>query len=86
MGSITYEQVRELVGQLPVNKLPIIYRLLIKLGASNEESSSAQQDFMLLSLTERRRVMAEQVKQVAEHYEETDPVRQTWQAGDFIEY
>jgi hypothetical protein len=71
METITYDQVQELVRRLPVKKLPILYRLLVDLNASNLDSSSLQQDFMLLPLTERRNLMAEQAKQMAAHYEET---------------
>ena len=86
METITYDQVQELVRRLPVKKLPILYRLLVDLNASNLDSSSLQQDFMLLPLTERRNLMAEQAKQMAAHYEETASGRQVWQAGDFVEY
>lgn len=68
---ITYDQVQELVRRLPVKKLPILYRLLVDLNANNIDSSSLQQDFMLLPLTERRKLMAEQAKQMAAHCEET---------------
>ena len=86
METITYDQVQELVRRLPVKKLPILYRLLVDLNASNVDSSSLQQDFMLLPLTERRHLMAEQAKQMAAHYEETALERHEWQAGDFVEY
>jgi hypothetical protein len=86
METITYAQVQELVGRLPVKKLPIVYRLLVKLGAGNTASSSLQEDFLLLPLAERRRLMAEQAKQMIAHYDETASERQAWQAGDFVEY
>lgn len=86
METITYDQVQELVRGLPVKKLPIIYRLLVHLGASKADLSSPQQDFMLLPLTTRRNLMTEQAKQMASRYEETASERQVWQAGDFVEY
>ena len=86
METITYAHVQELVRQLPIKKLPIAYRLLVDLSASNIDSSSLQQDFILLPLTERRHLMAEQAKQMVAHYEETALERQVWQAGDFVEY
>jgi hypothetical protein len=86
METITYDQVQELVRRLPIKKLPIIYRLLVHLNASKEDSSSLQHDFMLLPLKERRRLMAKQAKQIAAHYKETASERRDWQDGDFIEY
>lgn len=86
METITYDQVQELVRRLPIKKLPIVYRLLVHLSTSKVDSSSPQHDFMLLPLTERRHLMAEQAKQIAAHYEETASERQVWQAGDFVEY
>jgi len=86
METITYDLVQELVRRLPVKKLPIVYRLLVHLSASKVDSSSPQQDFMLLPLKERRRLMAEQAKLMAAHYKETALERQEWQAGDFVEY
>lgn len=86
METITYAQVQELIGRLPVKKLPIVYRLLVHLGASNRDSSSPQQEFMELPLAERRNLMTKQAEQMAAHYEETTSERQVWQAGDFVEY
>ena len=83
METITHAQVQELVKRLPAKKLPIAYNLLLNLNASNLDSSSLQKDFMLLPLTERRQLMAEQAKQMVAHYEETALERQIWQAGDF---
>ena len=86
METITYAQVQELVRRLPLKKLPIIHRLLMNLSENNIDSSSLQQDFMLLPLTERRHLMAEQAKQMVAYYEETDSERREWQAGDFVGY
>ncbi len=41
---------------------------------------------MLFPLSERRRLMAEQAKQMVLHYEEENSERQEWQAGEFIDY
>jgi len=86
METITYSQVQELIMRLPAKKLPIAYRLLVDLDKSDIASPSLQQEFMLLSMTERRHLMAEQAQQMAAHYEETVSERETWQAGDFVEY
>jgi len=86
METITYSQVQELVMRLPVKKLPIAYRLLADLSVSDTDSPSLQEDFMLLPVAERRRLMAEQAKQMMAYYEQTASERQAWQAGDFVEY
>jgi len=86
METITYAQVGELVKRLPVKKLQIAYHLLVDLSASDTDSSSVQEDFMLLPLAERLLLMKEQAKEMAAHYEERDLQRQAWQAGDFVEY
>jgi hypothetical protein len=57
--------------RLPIKKLPIAYRLLVDLSASDTDSPSRQEEFMLLPLAERRRLMAEQAKQMVAHYEQT---------------
>jgi hypothetical protein len=80
METITYSRVQELVMRLPIKKLPIAYRLLVDLSASDSDSPSLQQDFMLLPVAERRRLMAEQAKQMVAHYEQTASERQAWQA------
>lgn len=86
MQTITYSRIQELVMQLPIKKLPAAYRLLVDLSASDTGSLSPQEKFMLLPLAERRRLMAEQAKQMAAHYEQTASERQAWQAGDFVDY
>ena len=83
---VTYSQVRELVTRLPLKKLPLAYQVLVDLSVSDADASSFQQGFMLLPLTERRRLMAEQAKQMMAHYEQTASERQAWQAGAFVEY
>jgi len=86
METVTYSQVQELVMRLPVKKLSIAYRLLVDLSASDTDSLSRQEEFMQLPLAERRRLMAEQAKQMVAHYEQTASERQAWQAGDFVDY
>jgi hypothetical protein len=86
MEPITYAQVQELVMRLPAKKLRAAYRLLIDLNASETDSLSPQQDFMLLSLEKRQRLMAEQAREMVAHYEQTASDREAWQAGDFVEY
>ncbi len=90
MQNITYSQVQELVMRLPIKKLSTAYRLLVDLSASDTDSPSLQEEFMLLPLAERRRLMAEAAtrgaKQMAAHYEQTASERQAWQAGDFVDY
>ena len=83
METITYSRVQELVMQFPIKKLPTAYRLLVDLSASEADSPSRQEEFMLLPLAERRRLMAEQAKRMAAHYEKVASERQAWQAGDF---
>ncbi len=56
-----------------------------KVESLDADVSSFQQGFMLLPLTERRRLMADQAKQMMAHYEQTASERQAWQAGDFID-
>ena len=86
MQTITYSQVQEMVTRLPIKKLPTAYRLLVDLSAGDTDSPSRQEEFMLLPLAERRRLMSEQAKQMAAHYEQTTSERQAWQAGDFVDY
>lgn len=85
-ATYTYSQVQQLVTRLPLEKLPIAYHLLIDLSASDDDSLSLQESFLLLPLAERRRLMAEQAEQMVEHYEQTASERQAWQVGDFVEY
>ena len=86
METITYAQIQELVSCLPIKKLPILHRMLIHLSENDIDSTSPQQNFMLMPLEEHRHLMAEQAKQMTAHYEETASERQEWQAGDFIGY
>jgi hypothetical protein len=62
---------------------------------SQEESSAAIQSlslvqrraFMKLPIEERRRILAEQAAQMAEHYAppEVQEERESWQGGDLVE-
>jgi len=84
METVTYSQLQELVRRLPAQKLPTAYRLLAELSVG--EIDSPQQEFMLLPLAERRRLMAEQAEQMLVHYAQMPTERQAWQAGDFVDY
>ena len=44
--------------------------------------------FMKLPIEERRRILAEQAEQMAEHYEDETlrRERELWQGGDIVEY
>jgi len=86
MRTVTHAQVQELVMRLPVQRLPVAYRLLTELSQNDADTPSLQQEFMLLPLAERRRRMAEQAAQMVAHYEQTALERQNWQAGDFFDY
>lgn len=86
MTTITYSEVRQLVMRLPVDKLPVAYDLIANLREDDVESDLVQQSFMCLSTEERRRLMMEQAAQMKSYYERTTTERQTWQAGDFVEY
>jgi len=64
---VTYAQVQELVMRVPIQRLPIAYRLLADPSESEANTSSPQREFMLLSRTQRRRLLAEQAKQMTAH-------------------
>ncbi len=83
METITYSQVQDLIKQLPAQKLPLVYHLLIDLTTEGKNGASPQLDFMRLPLSERRRIMAQQAAQTVAHYEQTAAERQAWQGGDF---
>ena len=60
---------------------------------SQEESEitsslAERRAFMRLPLEERRRIMAQQADQIAEHYyvETEQAEREHWQGGDIVEY
>lgn len=83
MEIITPSQIQELVMRLPATKLPFVYSFLTNLADKETEGQSPQRDFLLLPLSERRRLMAQQAEQMVSHYEQTADERQDWQAGDF---
>lgn len=85
MDTITHSQVQDLVDRLPSQKLPIAYNILADLLNIDESELSPQLNIMLLSLNERRKIMAKQAKKMVNHYKETEDERQTWQAGDFVD-
>jgi len=43
------------------------------------------ENFMQLSLAERRQILARQAEQMKSYYERTKDERTEWQAGDFID-
>ncbi len=83
METITYSDVRELVEQLPAERLPAAYQLLREL-AERGESLQSQLEFKQLPLAERRRVLARQAEELRAHYAQTSEERSEWQAGDFL--
>ena len=58
------------------------------IGADVTPSLAQRRAFLKLPLEERRRILAQQADQTAEHYEleseRTD--REHWQGGDIVEY
>ena len=83
MKTITYAEVQQLVTKIPETELPLVYCLLAELAAG--ETEAPQTAFMRLSVDERRKVLAQQAKQMKTHYEETTDERAEWQTGDFID-
>jgi hypothetical protein len=86
MRTVTYGQVQDLVERLPMQKLPIAYRFLTDLTREEHVLSSPQREFLTLSTTERRELLAQQAEQLIAHYEETSDERSVWEAGDFTDY
>jgi len=86
MTTITYSEVNKLVMRLPVDRLPVAYDLIANLSEDNMESDLVHQDFMQLSVEERRRLMMKQAAQLKSYYEQTTTERQAWQSGGFVEY
>ena len=84
--TITYSQVQALIKQLPPKKLSLAYSLLADLVDKPQHEVSPELNFMLLPLSERRKIMARQAEQMISHYEQTTDERETWQAGDLHEY
>jgi len=85
MRTITYTQVQELVKQLPVAKLEHVYSIIRELTEKEADTESPQLDFMELPLSERRKIMKQQAKQMAVHYKKTVAERREWQCGDFMD-
>jgi len=84
METITHSQVRELVKQLPAERLPAAYQVLREL-ADRGETLQAQLEFKQLPLDERRRILARQAEELKAHYEQSSDERSEWQAGDFLD-
>jgi len=83
METITYDQVQQVVIQLPSRKLPLAYRLLKNLVNGETDALAPQQAFLRLPLAERRRIMTQQAEQLRDHYQQTASERDAWQTGDF---
>lgn len=83
MNAVTYSQIQELVQQLPAIKLPLAYNLLTDLAKKEVDEQASPSDFMLLPLSERRRIMAQQALQMITHYEQTQAERQAGKAETF---
>lgn len=52
------------------------------------QSLTEIREFLKLPIEERRRILAQQAEQMAEHYEEESArrERELWQGGDIVEY
>ena len=50
------------------------------------QSGRLAENFMQLSLEERRQILARQAEQMKSYYERTKDERTEWQAGDFINH
>jgi hypothetical protein len=85
MSDITYSQLQELVMKIPAGKLALAYNLLINLSKNEEYAKSPQENFMLLPLNERRRIMEKQAKDMILLYEREKGERDEWQGGDFLD-
>ncbi|MGH7600449.1 MAG: hypothetical protein ACREOI_29190, partial [bacterium] len=68
METITYSQVQDLVFQLPATKLPLAYSFLVDLTNTDADMRSLQLDFMRLPLSEQRRILEQQARQMVAHY------------------
>ena len=85
MRTITYTQVQKLVEQLPPTKLERAYNMILDLTEQKADTELTQVDFMKLSLSERRKIMKQQAKYMAGHYQKTIVEREEWQGGEFID-
>jgi hypothetical protein len=85
METITHSQLQDLVFRLPATKLPLAYSFLVDLASNDTDTRSPQLDFMQLSLSERRRILEQQARQMVAHYEQSTADREIWQGGDFTD-
>ncbi|KHD03301.2 hypothetical protein PN36_35235 [Candidatus Thiomargarita nelsonii] len=85
MDTITYDNIQELVRQVPTTKLRLAYNLLYELVTKETERPSSQLEFMRMKLEERHQILTQQAEQMVAHYKRTAVERQEWQAGDFID-
>ncbi len=84
METIIYSQVHQLVNRIPKTKLSHAYRLLLELTDKDDEALSPQSDFIRLTPSEKRRILAQQAEQMKAHYERNADERDEWQSGDFV--
>jgi hypothetical protein len=70
MKNITYSQVQELVQNLPAERLPAAYEMLLEL-ADRGETLQSQLAFRQHPRAERRRILARQAEELKAHYEQT---------------
>ena len=78
MQTITYNQVQELVANLPQTHLRLAYEFLRNLALKPPQTLSPQREFMLLSLNERQGLLSEQAAELVTHYTNTQEDRKTW--------
>jgi hypothetical protein len=85
MATVTYSQVQELLMQVPEERLPVAFEMLLGLADCREEVAEPRTDFLRLPLSERHQILAQQAEQLRAHYHETADERTEWQAGDFAQ-
>lgn len=85
MSTITYNQVQELVKQIPITKLERVYNMILEVAKKEKDTGLQQLDFMKLPVSERRKIMKQQARQMITHYEKRSVEREAWQGGDFID-
>ncbi|HLP57189.1 MAG TPA: hypothetical protein VK186_00090 [Candidatus Deferrimicrobium sp.] len=85
MRAVTYTQVEELVKRLSAAKLARVYSMILKMTESEDDTESPQINFERLPLSERRKIMRQQAKEMAAQYKKTAVERQEWQGGDFVD-
>ena len=85
MATVTYSQVQKLLMQVPEERLPAAFEMLLGLADCGEEVAEPRTDFLRLPLSERHQILAQQAENLRAHYHETVDERTKWQAGDFAQ-